>query len=72
LFHQQYPKRCRGKVTNRVKPADNVSRTQKGCYQTREGKVNLLASKRKGARVNGMASKSELQQASSAVRSQRR
>jgi hypothetical protein len=30
LFHQQYPKRCRGKVTNRVKPADNVSRTQKG------------------------------------------
>ena len=34
LFHQQYPKRYRGEVTNRVKPAYNVSRSRQTAAKT--------------------------------------
>lgn len=38
LFHQQYSRRYRGKVTNRVKPANNVSHTRKSAARTVRGK----------------------------------
>lgn len=67
FFHEHYPTRRRGRVIDRVVPSDKVSRRPRLLYSqpkaghpNREAKVSLPASRRQGARVDGMASTCEL------------
>ena len=65
MSHHPYLRRNGGEATDRWKPSDNVSRSRMahkaiGRDRNREGRVSLPASRRQGAKVDGMASIREL------------